>query len=496
MIISVKKRGLKKYQFNEYFKTVDELGEFIKTKNKFINPINLKEKLEKIYNELTVLNMSLRISELYPMIRKKLDFKYKKVRVLNFWIERGFTIDDFNEYLSKDENNQMNVLSLDSKNEFKYGVFKFDVDGIPTCNICKSNLILEAKVNRYNIIGCTNDCCASHNNKDVYVIRQLAFLPPDVFMKKNNRINFKSKVRREYWLLKGFSYEESLKKSNEVKNEIKGIKVYSFEHFKKTTDMTDDEIRYYVNSRTRYRTEYWVKNGYSEEEAIDMIKKLQYDNSKKAITLRKQFPENYSAITETQIGYWLKKGYNEEEALLKLSERQKTFSLQKCIEKYGEEDGIDKFTERQIKWSNSLVKNGNLKNGFSKISQDLFNILLKNYDDDDKDNIFFAKFNGEFSLPRENGGLWLYDFTDLKNKKIIEFNGDMYHGNPNTYDADDTPHPFRKDTTAKEIWAKDEIKLNVAKNNGFDVLVVWDSEYRWGSKSLIINKCVNFLNNK
>ena len=47
-------------------------------------------------------------------------------------------------------------------------------------------------------------------------------------------------------------------------------------------------------------------------------------------------------LSETQLDYWIeKKGYNEEEAKIKLSERQSTFSLEKCISKYGEEEGKD-----------------------------------------------------------------------------------------------------------------------------------------------------------
>jgi hypothetical protein len=34
------------------------------------------------------------------------------------------------------------------------------------------------------------------------------------------------------------------------------------------------------------------------------------------------------------------------------------------------------------------------------------------------------------------------------------------------------------------------------EEEGFEVLVIWDSEYRWGNKQEIINKCVAFLNKK
>ena len=69
----------------------------------------------------------------------------------------------------------------------------------------------------------------------------------------------------------------------------------------------------------------------------------------------------------------------------------------------------------------------------------------------------------------------------------------MYHGNPKKYLAEDYPHPFRKTITAKEMWDKDEKKKKTAEKDGFEVFVVWDSEYRWGKKQEVINKCLEFL---
>jgi len=43
------------------------------------------------------------------------------------------------------------------------------------------------------------------------------------------------------------------------------------------------------------------------------------------------------------------------------------------------------------------------------------------------------------------------------------------------------------------MWDKDKLKLNCAKQNGSDVLVIWDSEYRWGNKEEVLKKCLLFL---
>lgn len=50
---------------------------------------------------------------------------------------------------------------------------------------------------------------------------------------------------------------------------------------------------------------------------------------------------------------------SEEEAKYALSERQCTFSLEKCVKKYGEEEGLKRFNIRQEKWQNTLNNKSN-----------------------------------------------------------------------------------------------------------------------------------------
>ena len=189
----------------------------------------------------------------------------------------------------------------------------------------------------------------------------------------------------------------------------------------------------------------------------------------------------------------MNKGNSESEAKEKLKDRQTTFSLNICIKKYGKKEGINRFNERQNKWNKSLNDGGNLKIGYSKCSQDLFNSIIDSYNSEELKDVMFATKGGEFKIQKGNGGIWRYDFVDLNRKKIIEYNGDMFHGNPKKFLSKDFPNPFNKNITAQEIWDKDELKIKSAKKLGFDVLVIWDSEYRWGNKQKVINRCLDFL---
>jgi hypothetical protein len=200
-------------------------------------------------------------------------------------------------------------------------------------------------------------------------------------------------------------------------------------------------------------------------------------------------------VLTTSLEYYLNKGYNEETAKEMLSERQKTFSKNICIKKYGEEEGIKIFNQRQEKWIKTLIENGNLKGGYSLISQELFEFITQYYPNDEIDNLYFAKSikNSEYFLYSKEEGYRIYDFVDLKNRKIIEFNGDVYHGNPEIFKEDDIPNPFKnRNKTAKEMWEYDEEKIKFANNKGFEVLTIWEKEYK-KNKEETLNKCLDFL---
>lgn len=198
----------------------------------------------------------------------------------------------------------------------------------------------------------------------------------------------------------------------------------------------------------------------------------------------------------TKLEYWIDKGYSEKEAKEKRKERQRTFTLEKCIEKYGESEGNKIWMVRQEKWQKSLLENGNMKCGFSKISQDLFYTILQKYSKDENLNkVYFATKNKEYFISVKNKGFFSFDFTDVNKRKIIEYNGDHFHANPLIFQESDHPHPFYKENgpTSKEIWERDAEKIRVAEENGYEVLVIWDSEFRKNKKETI-EKCLKFLN--
>lgn len=193
-----------------------------------------------------------------------------------------------------------------------------------------------------------------------------------------------------------------------------------------------------------------------------------------------------NSIKDTNLEYYLNQGMSEDEAKLTLKERQSTFSLKRCIEKYGEEKGIKVFNERQKKWNKNLHKNfleeGDGRSFQSKFANTIIDEICKylNIEIPKKEKYIS---NGEYNFA--------YDFAF--GKKIIEFQGDYWHCNPDKYSAD--YYSARLQCTAQDIWNKDKRKLQCAEQHGYTVLYIWEAEFQ-NDKHETIKKCIEFLINE
>jgi len=277
--------------------------------------------------------------------------------------------------------------------------------------------------------------------------------------------------------------------------------LFEIENIRKTEEVIKTQKRLrgedplWDKRRSRNCIEFWLNKGLTKEEAEIKVKEVMKEIHEKTSLKIRSNPEKYASKFPNKIEYYLKRGYSEEYAVSKISEIQATFSLKICIEKHGKEKGQIIWLDRQERWMKTIHKNGNLKGGFSKISQVLFYEIIGLYENKkDISDVFFWTKNKEYSL-KNNTSIFLYDFVDLKKRKIIEYNGDQYHANPKIYTSDEMPHPYHKTTnfSAAKIWEKDKIKLDLARKNGFDVLVIWDSEYR-KNKQQTLEKCIQFIN--
>ena len=158
----------------------------------------------------------------------------------------------------------------------------------------------------------------------------------------------------------------------------------------------------------------------------------------------KYIKENHTNTLE----YYLNKGYDIKEARKLLSERQRTFTLEKCIKKYGEIEGTKKYEERHEKWAKQMSKKFNEGTGFAQ------SMLAKNILAELKS--LFPELEYEYTISR-------YSFDGKYKNKLIEINGDYFHCNPELYERNFYNKINKKH--AWQIWEKDKKKITLAKQN-------------------------------
>jgi hypothetical protein len=208
---------------------------------------------------------------------------------------------------------------------------------------------------------------------------------------------------------------------------------------------------------------------------------------------KKKAKQNYTSIRTLQ--YWLNKGFSEADAKIELGKHQSR-NLEFFIKKYGEVIGKEKWNNKVNSWQNTMLekpdsekieinlkrayKNGSVSKGETALMNDLKSLL------NDSDNV---KSQLILHIPNSSN---FFKYDIVYKDKIIEYNGDIWHANPVLFDSDDIPKFPKNTRTAKEIWEKDLKKEKIALDEGYKVLVIWESDYH-NNKNLVIQKCLNFL---
>lgn len=309
--------------------------------------------------------------------------------------------------------------------------------------------------------------------------------------KKKKIKNYKGSVfQKSFWInQKGMTDEEATQKVFEIQSKIssKKSKEDRSEQSMKTSPfkietwiekgMTKHEAEFEVKSRRKINKEYWIKKGFSEEEAIRYV-----SDSQARIARHSKSDDSYP----TQLKYWIKKGFSEDDAKKKQSERQATFTLEKCISKYGDKDGRKKWKDRQDKWKAKVYgENGCIANAYSKLNVNIGEILENEFP-----GIRYCKNKEWFIWDKDQGRVFMYDLCKPDSKKIIEINGDFWHMNPKKY-VSSFIHPVTKQA-AQEKWNHDQLKIDTAKKHGYQILVIWESDYKQHPEQ-ILRECKNFL---
>lgn len=223
-------------------------------------------------------------------------------------------------------------------------------------------------------------------------------------------------------------------------------------------------------------------DGLSDEEKVKKIADLKHSMAQK---------KKENKTNPLSIDYWTNLGYTEDEAKEKLKERQSTFNLKKCIEKYGEEEGRKRWAERQEKWQENILSKPddeieriarakmNNGRGYSKISQKLFWAIYDRIKDDYKD-IYFAELkktnmyeNGEYFV-KLGKKMFFLDFYIKDLNKVIEFDGDYWHSDK------------------RGNQERDRKRNEALEKGGFEIYHVLERAYKENEEK-IIQECIGWL---
>lgn len=270
---------------------------------------------------------------------------------------------------------------------------------------------------------------------------------------------------------------------------------------------------------------HYTNMGMSEEEARIIISDIQKKNSKKwSDKLKTYDDETRDKIFNTRVGYYMNMGLSKDEALKVLKERQTTFSLDKCISKYGEDEGVVVWKTRQDKWQNTLTSKSpeeyesiqkkkivNIHTYTKKYGDEVGRRLYKDLCDL-KTKILMDNFNVNNSgRSSKIEGRFLDEveehlgnpidrqfriidssrniFVDgLYNNIVIEIFGDYWHGNPTIYSESDTI--TKKGYICKDIWDMDKKRFDIIESKGFNIIVVWESSISSPNKMKTTSKLI------
>jgi hypothetical protein len=225
-----------------------------------------------------------------------------------------------------------------------------------------------------------------------------------------------SKRTIEYWIYRGFSLDQA-------KQEVSNIQKNNFYSKIDAISQGNNELKMGLISKKQKEaspicTEYWIKKGMSDEEALEHVKSVQVYRSSKS--------NKFKDRTHSK------------ESIDKIRSTMKDH-ISKCGPK---------------KWVKHFE---NYKDLRSKLEVECYNSICALYN------------NVKASVPINN---YIADLI-INDSLIVEIFGDYWHANPEIYESEE----LLKIGKVSDIWDKDKIKIDTYKQLGYKVLVIWEKDW-------------------
>lgn len=324
--------------------------------------------------------------------------------------------------------------------------------------------------------------------------------------------------------------DHKMTRHKRLKSEGKSPSIVDLEYYKIFAPNEASAILYWnkINSKKSLITSLNNKNNPDRAKAATLEWQITKYGVEEGTKRYNEFNQRKLEKNSTRLEYWIKKGFSIDEAIQKQKERQTTFSMQKCIEKYGHEKGKLVFEARQKKWQNTLKQKPEEEKILISIKKNIFCLegyLLRGYSLKEAENIleqriqnsnnsFTSKESIVFFEENFNYCDWLYgkgkewfiwdpytsrhyfyDFVHLKSKTILEYHGSAWH--PNIKNMTEKEKLTWQHAKTKQSCivrnAFDQYKKQVAEKSGFKVFEIFSND-TIEQKQLIINEIKNATN--
>ena len=211
---------------------------------------------------------------------------------------------------------------------------------------------------------------------------------------------------------------------------------------------------------------------YTEDEAKEHLSKIRSISSQKSADMRR----GKSDVTCRSVQYWINKGFTEDDAKNKVREIQSTNNIDVYINKYGEQEGIKRWVDRNKKWGKIMqekkMKSGHIGSAYSQSSKLFFDGVVKKLKDNNIsfNKVYygeeeFCKWDSEYKRP------YFYDFVIPDIYLCVEYNGLKFHPK----EGDIQWIGLYGDTYEYKIQY-DKRKLEVIENCGYKTLVIWEDD--------------------
>lgn len=175
---------------------------------------------------------------------------------------------------------------------------------------------------------------------------------------------------------------------------------------------------------------------------------------------------------------WEKEEYREKviKGVSKPRSEEGKKNISRAVKKWYEENPVEIEKRRKrmmLSWENGEIIPNEHSVNRSKSELEFFQMLSEEWAGFlNKDTIHIGK---HWFLPDA-----LVDFY----KVVVEFYGDFWHANPEIY----LPNEIVRDKiSAKEIWEKDNERICKLIGGGYDVIVVWESDFKKNKAGTIFN---------